>query len=93
MKYKVAELEGCLLDAAVAMAEGEPDLARGGFTPSSRWHDSGPIIKREHIALVPIGDAWLAEYPNNAGRAKGCTPLIAAMRAYVTSKLGEEVDL
>ena len=54
MKHKVAELEGALLDAAVAMAEGlDADLVRGGYAPSRRWHDGGPIIERELEHLAP----------------------------------------
>lgn len=117
MKHKTAELEGALLDQAVAKAEGlaiilevrptnppkpaacwraengKPMWDLQPYRPSVDWATGGPIIERERIAVVHLGDSWLAECPNDAGRAKGDIPLIAAMRAYVASKLGDEVDL
>ena len=100
-KHKVSELEGFLLDAAVAMALGEPDLARGGFSPSTRWHDAGPIIEREQIELTPPWDAtvghwardWEAWTEVDCTGGHGPTAIIAAMRAYVQAKLGDEVEL
>lgn len=100
-KHNTAELEGHLLDAAVAKALGEPDWARGGFSPSSRWHDAGPIIEREQIVLVPPWDApvgdwarnWVAWTEIDCRGGSGKTPLVAAMRAYVQAKLGGEVEL
>lgn len=126
MKHKVSEIEGALLDAAVAKAEGIPvrwDAAHdfcvcyeGGdstglkerrgplFNPSRVWAQGGPIIEREWIdveAPCKNGDRngyWYAYIykPETAELlhiASGPTPLIAAMRAFVASKLGEEVEL
>lgn len=90
--YKTAELTGSLLDAAVAKAEGVMFLD-GAPSPAEEWVVGGPIIERERIALVHLGDAWLAECPNDGARAKGPTPLTAAMRARVARKFGETVDL
>lgn len=60
------------------------------YSPSTVWNDGGPIIERERIDITSHGDGWSAGY----GQAEyGQTPLIAAMRAYVASKLGDEVDL
>lgn len=109
MKYKVAELEGAQLDAAVAKANAEffsetdMVLVDGGrFAPSTDWFDGGQIIERELIEWE-IGDApgpgyvWYAKLsPFNepfSDYQSGTTPLIAAMRAYVASKFGEEVEL
>lgn len=113
-KHKVAELEGALLDAAVARAENKTlerdehgnlyakkhfysDKATG-WSPSRWWEQGGPIIEREAIALYPplcVGDygEWEATVCGKDQGEKGATPLIAAMRAYVASKLGEEVEL
>jgi hypothetical protein len=117
MKHKVAELEGALLDTAVALAEGltprdyehgscwycpEPGRGLVPFQPSIDWATGGQIIERERIALVPPSRAdrpdadWFAETPEQVDEPLGeCgkTPLIAAMRAYVASKFGVEVDL
>ena len=55
---------------------------------STDWAQGGPIIEREGIALLPT---WTAERPGFS--ADGPTPLIAAMRCYVASKLGDEVEI
>lgn len=76
------------------------------FRPSTEWAHGGPIIERERIAPQPqrrgdIGNEW-ADRPEPslgwevqaAGRTiTGPTYLIAAMRAVVASKFGEEVAL
>ncbi len=121
MKHKTAELEGALLDAAVALAADIPGkLLRAGdgmasffkdddraFQPSRCWEDGGPLIERERITLYnpwslttwEAGmDAYVhAEYDSAlldmSHKMTGPTPLIAAMRAFVASKLGEEVEL
>ena len=75
------------------------------FHPSTDWAQGGPIIEREciHLEKFPGGDEypeWLAfGQPDGWGepaqdspqRQDGPTALIAAMRAYVASRLGEEV--
>jgi hypothetical protein len=56
------------------------------------WALAGPIIERERIASWGDGDLyWEAEC--GWAWAKGPTPLIAAMRCYVTLKLGDEVEV
>lgn len=66
------------------------------------WAQGGPIIEREKIDCVadPNGkDVWMGQlYATRLSgekviRAYGPTPLIAAMRCYVASKLGDEVDV
>jgi hypothetical protein len=57
-----------------------------------------PIIDRSHIATEPHtkgNKKWLAKitHANSIYRAYGPTLLIAAMRAYVASKLGETVEI
>lgn len=114
MKHKTSELEGALLDAAVAKAEGwewriiesekpfvwlidGPDInPRFEFRPSTDWSDGGPIIERERIKIEHAIDYWDAAIMSKTStfyHQTGSTPLIAAMRAYVASKLGEEVEL
>lgn len=66
-----------------------------GFMPSTDWAQGGPIIEREGIALylenVSFPNIWGAT--DGYDKAEGTTPLIAAMRCYVASKLGDEVDV
>lgn len=84
-----------------------PDEPVGGqgrymYGPSRRWDFGGPIIERERIALVNSGGEWDAHvrggYTHDEGvtgdaESTGPTPLIAAMRAFVASKLGDEVEV
>lgn len=73
------------------------------FSPSTRWAQGGPIIERGHIhtwtdrkdaAYAGHPDSyWVAEMTEIGGIWWGPTPLIAAMRCYVASKLGDEVDV
>lgn len=65
------------------------------WTPSTNWSQGGPIIEREKIATVyRAGEYWLA-YTFDGAEFEGIgpTPLIAAMRCYVASKLGDEVEI
>lgn len=87
----------------------EQDGSDGDVCPeySTDWAQGGPIIERELIDLNydihwirdlldpdDNGDRW---YASKAGQdEQGCygpTPLVAAMRCYVASKLGDEVEL
>jgi hypothetical protein len=69
---------------------------------STDWGQGGPIIERECIGLRGPsirGNAWAAfidlsgisQGPQH--RHTGPTPLIAAMRCYVASKLGDVVNV
>lgn len=103
MKHKVSELEGALLDFAVraAMKGSNSVVSTEGvaWPYSNSWAHAGPIIERERIKLLPPQadrSRWLAETWQDKphfGWAEADTPLIAAMRAYVASKLGEEIEL
>ena len=72
--------------------------ARGGASVEKRfsvdWAYGGPIIEREIIELNYTNQAeWRAQCWTVVATAYGPTPLIAAMRCYVASKLGEEVEI
>jgi hypothetical protein len=65
------------------------------FQPSVRWAQGGPIIERETIGLFfdrACGNQWRANHIT-APYQLGPTPLVAAMRCYVASKLGDEVEI
>ena len=63
------------------------------YLPSTDWSQGGPIIERETISLdYAQEEDWAAKTPAYQW-AYGPTPLIAAMRCYVASKLGDEVDV
>jgi Protein of unknown function (DUF2591) len=62
------------------------------------WAQAGPIIEQEEISIRPSnsGDGWTASmWTHEAATVfeDGPTPLIAAMRCYVASKLGDEIDI
>lgn len=62
---------------------------------STDWAQGGPIIEREKIDIQYIdGVGWKAQQLFG-GFAYYCgpTPLVAAMRCYVASKLGDEVEI
>ena len=76
----------------------------GVWNPCFDWSQGGRIIERERIHLEPFGSSkypeksWLAVAYNRhvndlEASALGKTALIAAMRCYVASKLGSEVDM
>jgi Protein of unknown function (DUF2591) len=108
MKIKTSELTGAALDWAVAKCEHDA-LSMKAIQyptyvgtlpiphPSTDWAQGGPIIEREKItirrwtntplvhAYMPVDDAEWASHKESA--------LIAAMRCYVASKLGDEVEV
>lgn len=79
------------------------------WEPSTSWHHGGPILERKTIAIFRYNkldesepDKWcghkVAPRPNMEGTTNmvaidGPTPLIAAMRCYVASELGNEVEI
>jgi hypothetical protein len=70
------------------------------FEPSRLWGHGGPIIDREHIALEFEADMgvpdWTATHPGCEGTwpksAHGPSALVAAMKAFIRAKIGDEVD-
>ena len=101
---KTSELSGVQLDWAVARAEGRfdeldfeaiPPQFRGNISYSTDWALSGSIIEREGIDIKKQSDHWDATCDKGeyVFWKFGKTPLIAAMRCYVASKLGEEIEI
>jgi len=103
---KTSELTGYLLDWAVGKCEGLSiesdwwdwdrlcfvDEFNVDFEPTDNWMQGGAIIQRQRISLLDQGgDCWLAI----CGWKEffGDTQLEAAMRCYVASKLGDEIEV
>jgi hypothetical protein len=71
------------------------------YEPDLDWAQGGPIIEREHICLDKYDNSNFIAFKRKSacpttGRifiVVGLTPLIAAMRCYVASQLGDEVDI
>ena len=102
---KTAELKGAALDWAVATANGDKlILAEEDWNwYSTDWAHGGPLIEREHIEWQWLPSSskhhrYGARKPSHGGAKRtfcmdGPTVLIAAMRCYVASKLGDEVEI
>jgi hypothetical protein len=108
MKIKVSEAKDQALDWLVAKCEGVDERAahlfhdEGYYNYSTDWSAGGPIIEREKcIATLERlnGGSWRVQAPYDRAQDRpgpyyyGPTPLVAAMRCYVASKLGDEVEI
>lgn len=106
---KTSELTGTALDWAVCEASGffrgytQFRSGRGFLKvygvaaskhlhPSTEWASGGQIIEREGLTLTHQASQWAAQTDDDVF-AYGPTPLIAAMRCFVASKLGDEVEI
>ena len=68
------------------------------YNPSGDWWQGGEIIEREWIEICRLNNGewrgqWYEQATEKIHREYGDTPLIAAMRCYVASKLGDEVEI
>lgn len=70
------------------------------WKPSTDWAQGGVIIERECISIEHCWSddeespaMWQATYTNSLTEEQGATPLVAAMRCYVASKLGDEIEI
>jgi hypothetical protein len=101
LDWAVAKCEGVTIlpkkrgGCYVTLDRGETILLRY----STDWAQGGPIIECEEIALEPMthdehGDGWLATRVEGPAVCMefGQTMLIAAMRCFVVSKLGDEIE-
>ena len=106
MKIKTSEATPLQLDWLICKAAEVPVQFLHGVlfwagtnllaAPSSNWSQGGPIIAQEKVSTYympgEVGGAWRAEQLGRFLQA-GPTPLVAAMRCYVASKLGNEVEV
>ena len=105
---KTNQLTGHALNWAVSQVEGiDHDTAilnitigddNGWFLDYLTWAQGGPIIEREWIEICRLNNGewrgqWYEQATEKIHREYGDTPLIAAMRCYVASKLGNEVEI
>ena len=104
---KTSELSGAALDWAVAKCEGDREANDSDkyddwdlLPYSTDWSQGGPIIEREWLDVTPWPNEsdenlrWQCKQHDSINCvAVGPTPLIAAMRCYVASKMGDEVEV
>jgi hypothetical protein len=98
LDWAVAKCEGLLAygykdDAGlllITLSTGEAEY----FIPTMKWEQGGPIIEREKITVEYTGDPdkWCACIMADQ-EVYGPTALIAAMRCYVASELGDDVEI
>lgn len=105
LDWAVAKCEGAYTISVDADIDGIKRINYGGMYPewSTDWAQGGPIIEREEISLhtTPKFAAqcmkWDASQRNVNGACVrsqfGPTPLIAAMRCYVASRMGENIQI
>lgn len=103
---KVSEVTDDALNWLVAKCEGQLLNDADNLLPkySTDWAQGGPIIERVCVTIYASGacsiepknpDYWVAEIleADEMLTQYGPTPLVAAMRCYVASKLGEYVEV
>jgi hypothetical protein len=101
VKIKTKDLWRETLDYAVNVANRCADEGLAPVQYSTRWEFGGTIIEREKLGVWAYqwnedGEpeaGWYAEDKDGGNVRKGNTPLVAAMRCYVASKLGDEVSV
>ena len=90
---RVSELTGTALDWAVSKCEGLVWALHGHIPFSTDWSQGGPIIEREELSGLKCYGTNEWECHNGDIFCEGPTPLVAAMRCFVASRLGNEVEI
>ena len=107
LDWAVAKCEGQPVDDVYKLVQGGwiafdefDNPSWDGYPYSTDWAQGGPIIEREFIELTTTNrsndELWEAlgrGFGEDCPTGHGTTPLIAAMRCYVASKLGDEVEI
>jgi hypothetical protein len=104
LDWAVAKCEGPNSVASCYYDDGAPlwleEAPENEWTPSTNWAQGGPIIERERISVCASEDSkawdasvWIDYNKHMPFFVSGPTPLVAAMRCYVASKLGDDVDV
>lgn len=106
LDWAVAKCEGIeLIDGCYnrLLVDGRMSIGQSmlsPYKPSTNWAQGGWIVEREKIGFWAYtldeegneNPGWYAETFEGYCQT-GTTPLIAAMRCYVASKLGDEVEV
>ena len=93
MKRRLRSLSS---DEAATLPPPKPYLVipgKGNAQYSTDWAQGGPIIERERMHVYASHTEWYATTFLGTKQQRADTPLIAAMRCYVASKLGDEVEI
>lgn len=105
LDYWVGVSLGLMVEIKNGVCFRETSFGKHVYFPSTEWFQGGPIMERERIGTTgpgPMGGPdpdryWTAfidtgSYAGGGHSGSGRTPLIAAMRCFVASKFGEEVE-
>jgi hypothetical protein len=100
LDWAVAQCKGRTWEAVESFISYHDD---GEMNYSTKWAQGGPIIEREGIEFWTYSANQdehgnftaikTAKHPSSTQHYSGPTPLIAAMRCFVASKLGDEVEI
>lgn len=102
LNWAVAKCEGYYITLhADGMVLVHPETGdwhhNNNWRPTESWVIGGPIIEREKIRIDPSNTGkWHAAITSSVKSFSwwmGNTPLEAAMRCYVASKLGNEIEI
>ena len=104
LDWAVAKCEGVAVELYAGNFWADPhNIGRKWqWKPHADWAQGGPIIEREEISLCREFSSgkveWSAWTPapirdDAEAFGYGPTPLIAAMRCFVASKLGDDIDI
>jgi hypothetical protein len=87
----------CYALPAAREARGKAEPKPERYSPSTDWACGGPIIEREGIELERLSGVWHARVRTADGslaaEAQHPSALVAAMRAYVASRLGSDTSV
>ena len=97
--YEIVRMRGSEITFLDRTDDGALNEKQIGY--STNWAEGGPIIEHEGMGMWMYqwneqGEAeqgWYAEDKDGDHVQTGPTPLIAAMRCYVASKLGDNIDI
>ena len=98
LDWAVAMAEGYFDIDMASVRDGVVDVFYfESWSPSTDWAQGGAIIEREKISLIWMEftdeQYWMASIDHPEREVKGNAPLVAAMRCYVASKLGDDVEI
>lgn len=109
MNYSTENLNYMLLDYLVAQCEGvghwnKPEKFLSRYNASMSfcrfhrdWAMTGEIIEREKIDISHDEGVWYGDMPTESAHiylsSFADSPLVAALRCYVASKLGDTVEI
>ena len=99
LDWAVAKCEGYVLDCDERGEVSGLSVNQWNWAPSTDWSQGGPILDREKPSFEdwtpPNGEPRFYAYLPNKSLygAYGPTHLVAGMRCYVASRLGDEMDV